>query len=228
MKIEIGESLIYSWLRHEKQCQIVQTNWKTSPNWQIDGSKKEKLKELMEKANKLFIDGKDYTANTFKNNASIDQVIRQGECDVIGIQVKDAKPNITAIDVAFHENGLNYGSRQETVMKVITKSLRTAMCVYGFMGVETADIIFASPKVNNAVLNDLNAKLDIARKFFKDNRLEFSLQLIVNDSFNEKILSKITGYSREIADTTELFLRSYQLCEMFDVNKRKLNRKRSI
>ena len=28
MKIEIGESLIYSWLRHEKQCQLVQTNWK--------------------------------------------------------------------------------------------------------------------------------------------------------------------------------------------------------
>ena len=26
MKIEMGESLIYSWLRHEKLCQLVQTN----------------------------------------------------------------------------------------------------------------------------------------------------------------------------------------------------------
>ena len=25
MKIEMGESLIYSWLRHEKLCQLVQT-----------------------------------------------------------------------------------------------------------------------------------------------------------------------------------------------------------
>ena len=30
MKIEMGESLFYSWLRHVKECQIVQTNWKVS------------------------------------------------------------------------------------------------------------------------------------------------------------------------------------------------------
>jgi len=31
MKIEMGESLLYSWLRHVKECQIAQTNWKVSP-----------------------------------------------------------------------------------------------------------------------------------------------------------------------------------------------------
>ena len=31
----MGESLIYSWLRHEKQCKVVQTNWKVSPNWNL-------------------------------------------------------------------------------------------------------------------------------------------------------------------------------------------------
>jgi hypothetical protein len=35
MKIEIGESLFYSWLRHVKLCQIVQTNWKASPEWEL-------------------------------------------------------------------------------------------------------------------------------------------------------------------------------------------------
>lgn len=33
MEIEIGESLPYSWLRHVKECQIVQINWKVSPKW---------------------------------------------------------------------------------------------------------------------------------------------------------------------------------------------------
>jgi hypothetical protein len=28
MKIEMGESLILSWLKHVKNCQIVQINWK--------------------------------------------------------------------------------------------------------------------------------------------------------------------------------------------------------
>ena len=33
MKIEIGESLGYSYLRHVKGCWLVQTNWKASDNW---------------------------------------------------------------------------------------------------------------------------------------------------------------------------------------------------
>ena len=36
MKIEMGESLTYSWLRHEKLCQLVQTNWKVSPFWELE------------------------------------------------------------------------------------------------------------------------------------------------------------------------------------------------
>ena len=35
MKIEIGESLIFSWLRHVMGCPIAQTNWKPSPTWPI-------------------------------------------------------------------------------------------------------------------------------------------------------------------------------------------------
>ena len=33
MKIEIGESLGYSYLRHVKQCWLVQANWKVSEHW---------------------------------------------------------------------------------------------------------------------------------------------------------------------------------------------------
>ena len=33
MKIEIGESLCYSYLRHVKECWLVQANWKASENW---------------------------------------------------------------------------------------------------------------------------------------------------------------------------------------------------
>ncbi len=36
MKIEMGESLFYSWLRHVKECQIVQTNWTTSSQWYLN------------------------------------------------------------------------------------------------------------------------------------------------------------------------------------------------
>ena len=38
MKIEMGESLLQSYLKHVKNCLISQTNWKTSSNWNIDSS----------------------------------------------------------------------------------------------------------------------------------------------------------------------------------------------
>lgn len=38
MKIEIGESLLQSYLKHVENCLISQTNWKTSSNWNIDPS----------------------------------------------------------------------------------------------------------------------------------------------------------------------------------------------
>ena len=33
MKIEMGESLMQSWLKHAKECKITQLNWKPSANW---------------------------------------------------------------------------------------------------------------------------------------------------------------------------------------------------
>ena len=44
MKIEMGESLFYSWLRHVKECQIVQTNWTTSGQWNL--LHEDKLEEI--------------------------------------------------------------------------------------------------------------------------------------------------------------------------------------
>ena len=72
MKIEMGESLIYSWLRHVKHCQVVQTNWKCSPQWPLEYE--EELQEILS----TIIGGfQQYTP--FKKNTKLAQVIRQGE-----------------------------------------------------------------------------------------------------------------------------------------------------
>ena len=49
MKIEIGESLIASYLNHVEQCKIVQTNWKVSGNWTVGDQDKTIAKELFNK-----------------------------------------------------------------------------------------------------------------------------------------------------------------------------------
>ena len=52
MKIEMGESLFYSWLRHVKQCHIVQMNWKVSPLWELKHN--DELASLMNLSDEFF------------------------------------------------------------------------------------------------------------------------------------------------------------------------------
>ena len=66
-------------------------------------------------------------------------MIHQTECDVLGINLDGSKRTFYAVEVAFREGGLNYGTREETIMKVIAKCARIAMCLYGYMDTKDAE-----------------------------------------------------------------------------------------
>lgn len=214
VKIEMGESLVYSWLRHIKRCQIVQTNWKVSPQWEL--KHEDRLQALMESADKLFTE--KYGYKIFKKNTQMSQVIRQGECDLIGIALTDGKPQIYATEIAFHEGGLMYGDKNETAMKVTEKFIRTAMCLLGYMDCNDAEITFASPKITPAVWKALAPCVDDVNLIFKENGLAFKAQILANGEFNTTILQPILSLSKDVADTSELFLRSYQMVKLFGDN----------
>ena len=69
MKIEIAESLIYSYLKHVEGCRIVQTNWTTSGNWTVTEYERARARELFNK-----VSSSEYFNGIFKNN-SFDQLI---------------------------------------------------------------------------------------------------------------------------------------------------------
>ena len=211
MKIEMGESLFYSWLRHVKECQIVQTNWKVSPQWNLQNE--EDIKVLKRKVDDHF--STKYKYDIFKKNASLSQILQQGECDVIGISIQNGESNLYAVDVAFHENGLQYGSREVTVTKVVAKTVRTAMCLWGYMDCKNAEIIFASPKINPAIMNDIEPCIKDLNNIFEELGYEFKARIIANEDFNEDVLQPILIVSNGVADTSELFVRSYQMYKMF-------------
>lgn len=211
MKIEMGESLFYSWLRHVKECQLVQTNWKVSAQWEL--YHEEELQHLLKTVEEHFQE--KYRYKIFKKNSSMSQIIQQGECDVLGIAVNNEENVFYAVDVAFHEAGLNYGSKEETVMKVLAKSVRTAICLYGYMNTRTAELIFASPKINPAIMEELLPCINDLNNMFRFEGYEFSVRIIANNAFNEQVLQPILLVSHGIADTSELFIRSYQMYRMF-------------
>ena len=80
MKIEAGESLVYSWMRHIKKCQFVQTSWKVSPKWDISGT--DTLEALFDEIAEHF--QQKHGLEVFKE-AGFQQTLRQLECDVIGL-----------------------------------------------------------------------------------------------------------------------------------------------
>lgn len=212
MKIEIGESLFYSWLRHVKQCQIVQTNWKISSQW--ENKHEDELAYFMSEIDAYFLN--KYNYKIFKNVRSVKQLLKQAECDVLGISMCNNTTDIYAVDVAFHEGGLLYGSRETTVMKVVEKCVRTAFCIYGYLDSKDAEIVFASPKIMPAVLNDLQPCFVDLHDIFSHLGFGFKFRLIANEEFDTNVLKPILFVSDEVADTAELFMRSYQMFKMFE------------
>lgn len=222
MKIEMGESLFYSWLRHVKECQIVQTNWKPSPSWQMQ--RQDVLERFMLIASEHFQSKYGYTVIRTK---SLSQLITQAEIDALGISLSENGRIMFAVDVAFHEGGLNYGDRTETVSRIIMKFIRSALCMIGYFGDATGEIIFASPKVSGIYLGDLAPCIEDLNALFQAQHFSLAARIIANDAFNDLVLKPILIASDGVADTSELFLRSYQLVKMFGNGQPALDRQPS-
>lgn len=210
MKIEMAESLLASWLRHVKECQTVQLNWKASKTWELKNEPT--LLTLMQRSNALFSD--QYSYNIYKNSM-LSQLIHQAEIDVLGVKLEPDGAQIYAIDVAFHEGGLNYGDRQETIERIIKKCLRSAMCIYGYYGLTTGEIIFASPKIHKSLMPDLLQCVEQMQEILREVELAYSIRVIANDEFSDHILQPVLSLLPSIADSGELFVRSLQMYNMF-------------
>ena len=221
MKIEMGESLIYSWLRHTKSCQLVQMNWKTSHSWTLHNEIE--LITMFDELNTYFTSGT--SVKLFKKTTSLGQFLKQGECDVLGITMQAGTPSYCAVDVAFHESGLNYGSKQETIFKVVTKCIRTAFCLYAYFNTLEGTVIFASPFVSNGIKTEVEKHLTDLNSYFSSKGLKFQAQLICNDEFNKQILDPVLVDCKGASDTSELFARAYKLIDMFVSKKHSPSRK---
>lgn len=211
MKIEIGESLFYSWLRHVKECQIAQNNWKSSLQWTLMNA--DELSAIKDKTDDFFYN--KYGYRIYKNNSSLDQIIQQGESDAVGISFNGGEIKTYAVDVAFHVDGLRYGSKDVTIMKIINKCIRTAMCLYGYMNVTNAEIIFASPKIHRNILSIASVCIEELQQLMFDMGYKFVFRIISNAEFKEKVLKPVLLTCENIEDTTELFVRSYKMIQMF-------------
>ena len=205
MKVEIGESLGYSFLRHVKQCWLVQTNWKASDNWPKRLKDDELEREFVAVRDKLEDPGSAYQG-TFKGTTTGKQFLRQAEIDIVGVQLDGT---IHAVEVAFHEDGLHYSGN--TGNNVLKKMLRTMLVLRAYHPSDTKQhIYFAAPKVTPKIQQDLKEVFEWLRRKYPDVKW----QLLTNDDFVSKLLKPTLKAAKDVADTSELFMRSAKLLEL--------------
>lgn len=215
MKIEMAESLLLSWLRHAKKCQIVQLNWKPSSSWDI--SNEQQVENIMNKYRKYFRRKYDRELFGKKGNQSYIQVLKQGEIDILGIELTGNKiASIYAVDVAFHEHGLHYGKTpKDAVTRAIKKMIRSAMIIKGYFGMNKGEIIFASPKINPSTYDLLRKEFTKINSLMSKTEFNFTFRLFGNDVFENGILAPVVHLSKNVADTSELFMRSIKMFHLF-------------
>lgn len=103
------------------------------------------------------------------------------------------------------------------------------MCVCGYYGLTSGSIVFASPKINPAVYTDLKKALPEMEKVMRTVGMSFGVRIICNEDFKNKILEPVLNILGDVADTSELFMRSLQMYNLFATEKfsttKKLNPK---
>ncbi len=221
MKIEIGENLIASYLRHVEDCRIVQTNWKTSSQWKITEYEEKKSRELFNK-----IKSSPFFEEVFKNSG-YDQLIKQAEIDVIGLNTTEK--SIFGIDVAFHNAGLNYKNTPNTVLKKIFRTIFVLQSYFGDF--HKFNAFFITPKANPATENPIRELIKKANEIINDEMI--TVNFICNESFFNSIVDPIITKIDDNNDTSELFLRSVKLLYLdsrgdLATNYKKTNKKHTI
>jgi hypothetical protein len=220
MKIEIGESLIFSWLRHVMGCPIAQANWKPSPTWPIrhEAGLAADFGKMRE------ITGQRLGFEVFKGS-SFQQFMRQAEVDVLGLRFTDLGLAGIAVDSAFHENGVQYGDLRETVGRILKKMIRTAFVLDGYFDLHQAEIVFATPKMHNAVHEALQGCWPELQTILADcgslSADRVHLRIVTNGDFAEQIVQPVLDRMDQVADTSELFLRAQQLVRLCEVTPRR-------
>jgi hypothetical protein len=199
MKIEIAESLVLSWLRHVQGCVVTQMNWKPSPSWPI--SEDHALRQRFERIRALA--GETIAVPIFKQG-EFAQFIGQAEIDVLGVRFPhDAgTAQAIAVDSAFHEGGLNYGSADETVGRVLKKLVRAALALEGYLNVREAMMVFATPKIAEpirAAIEHHLAGLEAALADGWSTGLSLRFRLIANQDFADEIVQPVLDMADEVA-----------------------------
>ena len=238
MKIEMGEQIVASWLKHIKHCVVVNTNWKASPYW-VPAVSDGEIGSICTAANEYF-NGEDLRIldisdeNAGENDDGVWQnMLLQTECDVVGVAHsarEQGKQLIYAVESAFHRNNIHYSKQKRswrplglsgatvTAWNVALKMFKNALSMYRWYGVKDAHIVFVAPKSSESVENEILNVCNNVVEFYREQGFAFEFEFYFehtiqgsSGSFSECIKNPVNLAATIVDDTSELYLRSHIL-----------------
>ncbi len=223
MKIEVGKSLISSWLMHAKSCQVVQTNWKPSIDT-IEVHDEELLDEIINDIhNKFFVEMNYELFNTSKRARDI---IQDKTINLLGLELDHAEvKKLYAIEAIFVEDGIKHGKSSDIIEDILRQMMAMTVASLGYFSCKNCEMVFASPIVSQTVSEKLDEICETLTGYFNGKwNMNFTFRVICNNAFKSRIVDVIHALSESIIDDSELYMRSIQIYNNFSKNSR-INRR---
>ena len=238
MKIEICEQMVQSWLLNCKLCEVVQTNWKKSPLYNVSDPQYVDVLNFVtqieteinaalcneETLEKL---GRGEEAITVKimpagraSQSAINktkQFIKQCEIDVVGIKLDNGvATQIYMVDSAFHSGRLGYKDVVGKVTQKIVRAVAVSGVVFGCN--VPVDVVFVSPKCGCADREAIEEIVKILRPLVQKWNPKASITLYFDEDFATNIYLPLKQNIGVLNDDNDLFMRAMNLAKVAEEN----------
>jgi hypothetical protein len=205
MKIEIGEFLLLSWLRHVRGCVVTQMNWSPSPAWTI--ARERELRATFE-AVRRFSD--DAIGRSSFGPVDFEWFVRHATIDVLGLRIDPAGGGTEAIavDSAINDTELPHGNAEETIVRLLQRMTRAGFALAAFLEPRQASVVFATPWLAQAVRQEVQRHLALLELRLAEQRLHavsrLRFRVIADADFADEIVQPVLAHVDAVADTSGL------------------------
>jgi hypothetical protein len=205
MKIEIGEFLILSWLRHVRGCVVTQMNWSPSPAWPM--ARERELRATFE-AIRSFSD--DTIGRSSFGQVDFEAFVRHASIDVLGLRPDHPSGGIEviAVDSAINDTELPHGSVEETIVRLIQRMTRAGFALAAYLAPRQASVVFATPWLAMATRQEVQRHLALLELRLAEERhhavSHLRFRVIADGDFADEIVQPVLEHVDAVADTSGL------------------------
>lgn len=200
----LKESLVFSYLKHIKKCKIIQTNW--VPKTRDWDEEYDKARELI-RISKNYFKNK-YRVNIFEHISPDDDIIRLSSIDAFGISFnKDYTQDIYGVICKMNEN-----YKKVTIENILEEIFIISIYFVSYFNKVNGNMIIMCPKLNDEIIREIGTYYFDIKEIFRQVNLSFEVNILINEKFQEEVISKLEKVAFDIDETDEeIYLKSLKL-----------------